>query len=88
MFYKIVLLKFRKNLNKNTWALDLQLYQKVTPVLVFSWEFYEIFENNFFKEHPRTTASKIIKNASQMFRNSMRQICRLGIFRSILHQIQ
>ena len=28
-----------------------------SPTLVFYWQFYEIFENNFFTEHFRATAS-------------------------------
>ena len=31
--------------------------KKETVALVFSYEFCEIFENTFFKEHPWTTAS-------------------------------
>ena len=43
----------------NKVALGFQLYLKKYPALVFSCEFYEISENNFFTEHLRTTVSDI-----------------------------
>ena len=35
----------------------LYLYQKETPVQVFSCEFYKILKNTYFVEHLRTAAS-------------------------------
>ena len=36
----------------------LQLYSKETPAQVFSWEYCQIFKNNYFEEHLWTAASE------------------------------
>ena len=43
-----------QNSQENIIALGLQLYEKLTPPLVFFYEYYEIFKNNCFMEHRQT----------------------------------
>ena len=61
LFYKINVLKFC-NIHRKTPVLKslcgpsgLQFYEKETPVLMFSFEYCEIFKNTSFEEHLRTT---------------------------------
>ena len=37
----------------------LQLYQRETPIQMFSCEVCEVFMNNYFEEHLRTTSSNL-----------------------------
>ena len=42
---------------------------KGTPAQLFSYEFCEIFKNNFFTEHFGTTASEYGNNMPRAFKN-------------------
>ena len=57
VLYKKVFLKILQNLQENTQTQACNFIKKETMVLVFSYEFCEIFKNTFFTEHLRATAS-------------------------------
>ena len=40
---------------------DLKSYKKETPAQVFFCVVYEIFNNDFFTEHPQGTASALLR---------------------------
>ena len=55
---------------------SLQFYQKQSPMLMFSCEYYEIFKDTYFEEHLRTTASYFMKKNGHSWRlnNSSKKI--------------
>ena len=55
------------------WSHFLQLYEKVTPVQVFSCEFSRNFKNNYCVEHLRTAASENNIKRQQTFNSFLRQ---------------
>ena len=60
VLYRKVFLKIPQNSQENTCArVSFNFIEKETLTQMFPCEFYKVFENTFFKEHLKATASGI-----------------------------